>query len=176
MLKSLLKSRSDKALGAELCAGAGAQARNPVFFTALAVPDTIDGRFDMVVIHAWLVLERLRELGMKDVSQGFVDSLFASFDESLRDLGVGDIGIGHRMKKMADAFYGRVAAYREAKDAAALKDAIVRNIYRGDSEREADAATLAAYIAAAKAAVGNCDLASGVVKFGDISHFAHGSP
>jgi cytochrome b pre-mRNA-processing protein 3 len=127
----------------------------------------------MVVIHAWLVLERLRELGMKDVSQGFVDSLFSSFDESLRDLGVGDIGIGHRMKKMADAFYGRLAAYREAKDADALKDAVIRNVYRGDATRDADAASLASYIAAAKAAVGNCNVASGVVEFGDISHFAH---
>jgi cytochrome b pre-mRNA-processing protein 3 len=171
MLKAFLKSRSDKALGADLCAVVGTQARNPVFFTALGVPDTIDGRFDMVVIHAWIVLERLRELGMKDVSQGLVDSLFSSFDESLRDLGVGDIGIGHRMKKMADAFYGRVTAYREAGDADALQDAVVRNVYRGDSVQAANAVVLARYMTAAKAAVGNCDIASGVVDFGDASKF-----
>jgi cytochrome b pre-mRNA-processing protein 3 len=176
MLKSLLKSRSDKALGAELCAAIGTQARNPVFFTAFAVPDTIDGRFDMVAIHAWLVLERLRELGMKDVSQGVVDTLFSSFDESLRDLGVGDIGIGHRMKKMADAFYGRLTAYREAKDADGLKEAVIRNVYRGDGARAAEAASLAGYIAAAKAALGNCDMASGVVAFGDVSSFVRRSP
>lgn len=171
MLKSLLKSRSDKVLGAELCAVIGTQARNPVFFTAFAVPDTIDGRFDMVVIHAWLVLERLRELGMNDVSQGLVDSLFASFDESLRDLGVGDIGIGHRMKKMADAFYGRLSAYREAKGSDALTDAVIRNVYRGDTARAAEAAGIAAYITAAKAVLGNGDMAPGAVAFGDASKF-----
>lgn len=114
MLKALLKSRSGKSLGAALCTTIGAQARQPVFFAKLGVPDTIDGRFDLVVLHAWLVLERLREQGMKDVSQGLIDMLFASFDESLRDLGVGDIGIGHRVKKMADAFYGRLSAYGAA--------------------------------------------------------------
>jgi len=171
MLKSLLKSRADKALGAEICEAIGTQARNPVFFTDLAVPDTIDGRFDMVALHAWLVLERLRDLGMKDVSQGVVDSLFASFDESLRDLGVGDIGIGHRVKKMADAFYGRLNAYREAKNEGALADAVIRNVYRGDADRAREARIFAGYIASAKAAIGNCDMTSGVIDFGDAAKF-----
>jgi cytochrome b pre-mRNA-processing protein 3 len=171
MLKSLLKSRSDKSLGVEICAAVGTRARNPVFFTEFAVPDTIDGRFDLVVLHAWLVLERLRELGMKDVSQGVVDSLFASFDESLRELGVGDIGIGHRVKKMADAFYGRLSAYREAKGREALKEAILRNVYRGGAAHDAQAASLAAYIEAAKVAVNDSDMAAGTVNFGDVSPF-----
>lgn len=171
MLKALLKSRSDRSLGAALSAGIGTRARNPVFFTGFAVPDTIDGRFDLVVLHAWLVLERLRALGMNDVSQGIVNSLFASFDESLRELGVGDIGIGHRVKKMADAFYGRLSAYGEAKDQGALKDAIIRNVYRGNDAHVAQAASLAAYIDAAKAAVSDSDLSAGTVDFGDVSPF-----
>jgi cytochrome b pre-mRNA-processing protein 3 len=166
MLKALLKSRSGKSLGAEICAAIGARAREPVFFTEFGVPDTIDGRFDLVVLHAWLVLDRLRELGMKDVSQGVIDSLFASFDESLRDLGVGDIGIGHRVKKMADAFYGRLAAYGAAKDADVLKDAILRNVYRGEAGHDAPAASLARYAIAARTRLGSSDFSSGIVDFG----------
>lgn len=169
MLKAILKSRSRKSRGAELAAAIGAHAREPVFFTKLAVPDTIDGRFDLVILHAWLVLERLRELGMNDVSQGLIDSLFASFDESLRDLGVGDIGIGHRIKKMADAFYGRLSTYDAATDEAALKDAILRNIYRGEPGHDAEAGALARYADAARKRLHDSDLSSGVPDFGTVS-------
>jgi cytochrome b pre-mRNA-processing protein 3 len=168
MLKAFLKSRSEKSLGAEICAAIGARARAPVFFAELGVPDTIDGRFDLVVLHAWLVLARLRELGMKDVSQGVVDSLFASFDESLRDLGVGDIGIGHRMKKMADAFYGRLSAYGDAKDLDALEDAILRNVYRGAPGHDVQAARLARYADDARTLLSESDLSSGAVAFGPV--------
>lgn len=168
MLKALLKSRSEKSLGTEICAAIGARARAPIFFAEFGVADTIDGRFDLVVLHAWLVLSRLRELGMKDVSQGVVDSLFASFDESLRELGVGDIGIGHRMKKMADAFYGRLAAYGEAKDPDALKETILRNVYRGEAGHDVQATSLASYVIAARMRLGNSDLSSGTVDFGPI--------
>jgi cytochrome b pre-mRNA-processing protein 3 len=169
MLKALLKSRTGKSRGADLSAAIGARARAPVFFTEFLVPDTIDGRFDLVVLHAWLVLARLRELGMKDVSQGVIDSLFASFDESLRDLGVGDIGIGHRVKKMADAFYGRLSAYGASADEAALKDAILRNIYRGEAGHEAHAQALAAYAERTRALLGTSDFSSGTVDFGTLS-------
>lgn len=168
MLKALLKSRSGKALGAELCAAIGARAREPVFFTAFKVPDSIDGRFDLVALHAWLVLDRLREQGMKDVSQGVIDSLFTGFDESLRDLGVGDIGIGHRMKKMADAFYGRLSAYSDAGDEDALTRAIQRNVYRDESAHEPEANALAKYARAAQDFLARSDLSSGAVEFGPL--------
>src|ERR1700743_831406 len=133
MLKTLLGMNGSKRLATDLCASMNLRAREPVFFAALGVPDTIDGRFDMVVLHAWLVLERLRELQMKDVSQEFVNLLFVSFDESLRELGVGDIGIGHRVKKMANAFYGRLSAYGAAVEQGAMEDAIRRNVFRTES-------------------------------------------
>ncbi|HEY8950065.1 MAG TPA: ubiquinol-cytochrome C chaperone family protein [Rhizomicrobium sp.] len=168
MLKAFLKSRNDRSLGAEICTAIGTRARNPVFFAELGVPDSIDGRFDLVVLHAWLVLERLQELGMKDVSQGVVNSLFASFDESLRELGVGDIGIGHRVKKMADAFYGRLSAYSEANDSAALKNAIVRNVYRGQAGHDAQSDALAHYATSARTLLSDNDFSSGAVEFGPV--------
>ena len=149
MLKALRRMGNRKRLADGLFAGLTARAREPVFFLDLAVPDTIDGRFDLLTLHAWLVLERLT--GERDLSQSLTDTIFVQFDESLRQLGVGDIGIGHRVKKMADAFYGRLKAYGDAKDESELAIAILRNLYRGN-ERHADAAQkLAAYAMTARA-------------------------
>jgi cytochrome b pre-mRNA-processing protein 3 len=167
MLKTLLKARESRELGREFCAAIGARAREPVFFTNLGVPDTIDGRFDLVLLHAWLVLDRLRVLEMKDVSQTLVNALFESFDESLRELGVGDIGIGHRVKKMADAFYGRLAAYGEAVGEDGLREAVLRNVYRGELEHAADALILAQYSETARARLAENDM-SGDPDFGPL--------
>jgi cytochrome b pre-mRNA-processing protein 3 len=137
MLKALRRLGDRKRLADGLFAGLAARAREPVFFLELGVPDTIDGRFDLLALHAWLVLERLA--AERDLSQTLTDIIFVQFDESLRQLGVGDIGIGHRVKKMADAFYGRLKAYGGAEDEGALAEAILRNVYRGDEARAGEA-------------------------------------
>ena len=168
MLKTLLGTGSSKKLATGLCASIGVRAREPVFFSKLGVPDTIDGRFDLVVLHAWLVLERLRELQMKDVSQAFVNLLFVSFDESLRELGVGDIGIGHRVKKMADAFYGRLSAYGSATEEGAMAQAIRRNVYRAENGHDTGAAALADYVRSAQAQMAGCDLQHQMPDFGPL--------
>jgi cytochrome b pre-mRNA-processing protein 3 len=148
MLKALRRRGDRKRLADGLFAGLAARARNPVFFVDLRVPDTLDGRFDLLTVHAWLVLERLSS--ERDLSQSLTDTIFVQFDESLRQMGVGDIGIGHRVKKMADAFYGRLKAYGDAKDEDELATAILRNIYRGDAECADAARTLAAYVSTAR--------------------------
>jgi cytochrome b pre-mRNA-processing protein 3 len=168
MLKTLLGTGGSKKRATDLCAALGVRAREPVFFAKLGVPDTIDGRFDLVVLHAWLVLERLRELQMKDVSQAFINLLFVSFDESLRELGVGDIGIGHRVKKMADAFYGRLSAYGAVVEDDAMAQAIRRNVYRVESGHETDAAALANYVRSAQAHIAGCDLQRQMPDFGPL--------
>jgi cytochrome b pre-mRNA-processing protein 3 len=168
MLKTLLGTNSAKRLATDLCVSLSLRARDPVFFAALGVPDTIDGRFDMIVLHAWLVLERLRALQMNDVSQAFVNLLFVSFDESLRELGVGDIGIGHRVKKMADAFYGRLAAYGAAGEQGALEQAIRRNIFRTETGHDGDAAVLSKYVRSAQAHIADCDLTRQAADFGPL--------
>jgi cytochrome b pre-mRNA-processing protein 3 len=168
MLKTLLGTNSSKKQAMDLCAALDVRAREPVFFARLGVPDTIDGRFDLVVLHAWLVLERLRELQMKDVSQAFVNLLFVSFDESLRELGVGDIGIGHRVKKMADAFYGRLSAYGAAAEQGAMAQALRRNVYRADSGHDVQAAALASYVHSAQSHIAGCDLQCQMPDFGPL--------
>jgi cytochrome b pre-mRNA-processing protein 3 len=173
MLKVLRRLGDRKRLAEGLAARLTARAREPIFFLELGVPDTLDGRFDLLTLHAWLVLERLS--AERDVSQSLIDTLFIQFDEGLRQLGVGDIGIGHRVKKMADAFYGRLKAYGEAKDEGELAAAILRNIYRSD-ERHGDAArALAAYATSARARLAEANVASGELDFGPMPMEARAS-
>lgn len=111
------------------------QARQPVFYRDHAVPDTLDGRFDMIVLHAFLVMRRLKQIAgpeAQKVSQDLFDLLFADMDSNLREIGVGDLGVGKRVKKMAQAFYGRVEAYEAglgAIDPVVLEQALARNLY-----------------------------------------------
>ncbi|HUO91353.1 MAG TPA: ubiquinol-cytochrome C chaperone family protein [Rhizomicrobium sp.] len=162
-----LRRRAETRRGSErLLAELVARARRPVFYEKLAVPDTIDGRFDLLVLHAWLVLEQLRQQGSARLSQSLVDALFIHFDEALREQGAGDIGMGRRMTKFADAFYGRLKAYGQAADAAALAEAIRRNVFRGDAVKVEPARALAIYAAAARERLSGQDLAAEAPDFG----------
>lgn len=113
------------------------QARLPAFYLEYGVPDTLDGRFDLIVLHAALVMRRLRAAGegdaaeAKEVAQALFDLMFADMDQNLREIGVTDTSVGKRVKQMVRAFYGRAAAYEEALNAggAGLAEALRRNLY-----------------------------------------------
>ncbi|HEX3809906.1 MAG TPA: ubiquinol-cytochrome C chaperone family protein [Rhizomicrobium sp.] len=165
MLNVFANSRPERGRAAELFDALVRQSRLPEFYTALGVADTIDGRFDLLTLHAWLVLEWLKANGEGETAQALINRIFVSFDESLRDLGVGDIGIGHRVKKMADAFYGRLDAYSTVADEDALAAAIMRNIYRGDGQVSAAAHALAHYANTART---NMRLQSDAPDFGPL--------
>ena len=111
MLGIWRKSESREAPVGRLYAVMSARARDAAFFTSFEVPDTIDGRFDVLALHAWLVLDGLRARKQAALSQALTDRIFTGFDEGLRDLGTGDMGMGRKIKKLADAFYGRLQAY-----------------------------------------------------------------
>ncbi len=166
MLNALRKSAARRKHAEALCAALIAQARRAEFFGSLRVADTIDGRFDSVTLHAWLVLTRLQAQGARDLSQELTDQLFIGFDEALRDLGVGDMGLGPRMKKFANAFYGRMKVYAAAANEAELADAILRNVYRGDAEFAGEAQKLADYVYRARGRIAAEDLTTGVPDFG----------
>ncbi len=166
MLNAIRRSGARKRVARELDAALVARARAPVFFAALGVPDTIDGRFDMVVLHAWLVLDRLKALGEDQLAQALTDTLFVGFDEGLRELGTGDMGMGRRLKNMANAFYGRLSAYGAADGEGALADALLRNVFRGAEGQSENARKLAVYVARAREAVAKSDLVAGQVAFG----------
>lgn len=124
-----------------------AQARLPAFYTAYAVPDTVNGRFDMLVLHLWLVLRRLRAEGRTELVQTLFDHFSSDLDANLREMGVGDLAVPRRMRRFGEAFYGRAQAYdaaMTASDPQALARALARNIL-GRVEPE-PAMPLAAYV------------------------------
>lgn len=122
------------------------QARQPIFYLELDVPDTVDGRYEMVSLHAFLILRRIKQEGEQGqkLSQAVFDRMFADMDHSIRELGVGDLSVGKRIKAMAQAFYGRIVAYETAIDGTSdetLEEALARNHY-GTLENSPDTVVL----------------------------------
>lgn len=138
------------------------QARRPDFYAALDVPDTIDGRFDLIVLHAGLYLPRLKAVPGegKSLAQATFDQMLANLDQNLRELGAGDMSVPKKMKHMVSAFYGRATAYDAALkggDAAALRAALHRNVYRGANIGHPKIDALAIYVRATSEALKAAD-------------------
>lgn len=109
------------------------QARSPSFYVDGGVPDTVDGRFEMVVLHAYLVIGRLMagEDAAQRIAQYLFDTMITDMDRSLREMGIGDLSVGRKVKAMAEAYYGRSRAYDSALAAsdADLSSALRRNVF-----------------------------------------------
>jgi len=132
----LRRGRHDRA-GFSLYCAAVAAARESYFYTTLGVPDTLDGRFDMVGLHTALLIRRLRECPEPGpaIAQAVFDAMFSDMDRNLREMGVGDLAVGKRVRAMWEAFHGRAQAYDAAiasHDPSALAAAIGRNVWRGE--------------------------------------------
>lgn len=126
------------------------QARQPHFYERYHVADTLDGRFDVIALHLSLAVDSLRHHGTPEsleFSRVLMEVFFSDMDRSLREMGVGDTGISHRIRKMAQALYGRLKAYEDnLQDEQALKQALARNLYRGGPADESALAALASYM------------------------------
>jgi cytochrome b pre-mRNA-processing protein 3 len=110
------------------------QAREPLFYRDLGVPDTVSGRFDLIVLHLWMVLRRLGENArMAGLAQALFDRFCADMDDNLREMAIGDLAVPKKMQAFGEAFYGRIAAYDMAltDSPEALAQAISRNILDG---------------------------------------------
>jgi cytochrome b pre-mRNA-processing protein 3 len=145
--------RANQAIVDALYSTIVASARQPRFYSDWSVPDTPLGRFEMMSLHVFLILRRLRgQTGAAgQIAQEITDTFFLEVDHSLRELGIGDVGVPKRMKKLARMFYGRAEAYGGALDAmdnVALAEALRRNI-RPESAEWPEAADLATYVQAA---------------------------
>ncbi len=166
-----------------------AQARSPTFYTSYGVPDTVEGRFDLIVLHLVLLLHRLaRDSGAgeaprpspaSEIGQRVFDSFCRDLDGNLREMGTGDLAVPKKMRRFGEAFYGRLGAYRAAlavADDQELEKALARNIFgvEGVDER---AGRLARY---ARAAARQLDreeenaLLAGKMIFPSPETFAHG--
>ncbi|MEM0928442.1 MAG: ubiquinol-cytochrome C chaperone family protein [Pseudomonadota bacterium] len=129
-------------------------ARREVFYRDLGVPDTPEGRYDLLSMHAILLMRRLRGEGDDAVAfaQLVFDVMFRDIDDSLREMGVGDMRVGKKVRAYAEAFYGRAKAYEDGLDGEGdLADAAARNVYGEDNA--ARGAALADYMRKADAAL-----------------------
>lgn len=162
----------DEAGAEQLYAAVIAQARRPAFYGAAGVPDSLDGRFELVALHVYLVLRRLKgaDLPAQALAQGLVDLFFADMDASLREMGAGDLGVGKRVQRMAAGFYGRVAAYDGANAPGGIAEALKRNLYGTVAASAAQIAAMAAYFSRAQALVDAlplAEIAAGRLRFPD---------
>ena len=126
------------------------QARRTDFYLVCGVPDTVDGRFDMIALHAAILLRRLKRDREKTakLSQAVFDAMFTDMDQNLREMGVGDLVVGKRVKGMVKMFYGRLSAYETglAEGNGILAQALRRNLFRKDEPRPRDVAAMADYL------------------------------
>ena len=146
MLNFFRKSAARRTAGQRLHIVLVTRAREPGFFREFEVPDTVDGRFDLVALHGWLALGHLQG----EAAQALTDAIFVGFDEAMREQGQGDMGLGRKMRQFADAWYGRMRAYEAARDEEELADALARNIYRSRPDNAIRARYLADYAFAAR--------------------------
>lgn len=126
------KNKQNETIAAIIYQRTMEQSRNDLFFKDYGVPDTMDGRFDLLTLHLFLVLERMEREGRAGLAQALFDTLFRDMDQSLRQVGVGDLGIPHHIKRMMKGFKGRCVAYRRAMAAQGddeLVSALMRNLY-----------------------------------------------
>jgi cytochrome b pre-mRNA-processing protein 3 len=150
--------RASKVLIEQLRGEIVAAARRPALYQALGAPGRLDGRFELLTLHAGLVLRRLVAIGGlgDDVAQDLVNSLFVHFDDTLREMALSDIAVSKRLKTMREAFYGRNTAYAAALDSRSREDltaALARNVYGAEAKRVPQAAALAEYVASIDAAL-----------------------
>ena len=185
MLTFFRRKNGPEQIAAETLYGALlVQSRQPVFYMDLQVPDTVDGRFDMVLLHSFVILRRLGHLGRAGdkaasrLSQAVYDVMFVDMDRAVREIGVGDLSVKKHVRRMMKAFNGRVAAYDAGLgDDPALYEALRRNLY-GTVREEIPEEVLAVMAAYLKQSVGKMDtldldaLAKGIVRWGDLPETA----
>lgn len=141
MLKRLFRPHPSQDVGRALYAAVVDQSRLPALYERLAAPDTVEGRFELYTLHVVLLLDRLNapEPAVKAVAQALFDTYVKALDHALREMGVGDLSVGKKMRKLGEAFFGRVKSYHAAfaalPEPEALRDLLARTVYA-----EADAA------------------------------------
>jgi cytochrome b pre-mRNA-processing protein 3 len=155
MISSLFPRSRQESTIRSLYGAIVAQARQPSFYREYDVPDTVNGRFDMIVLHLALFLDRAEAAGepARVLGQGVFDLFCREMDGHFREVGVSDLKVPKEMREMAEAFYGRRSVYRTAlaaPDNAALEAALMRNIYLDKDDARAGAARLATYVRAAR--------------------------
>jgi cytochrome b pre-mRNA-processing protein 3 len=157
VFQSLFRQRGPKIVGRQLYESIVERARQPVFYTGFGVCDSVEGRFELYSLHVILLLHRLKGQGPQaaDVAQILFDIFIGQLDHALREIGVGDLSVAKKMRKLGEAFYGRAKSYDaalDAEDGAELEALIGRTVFEGAGEAGRVGA-LAAYVRRVQAAL-----------------------
>ncbi len=158
MFQSLFRQRGPAIVGRSLYDCAVERARKPLFYTEFGAPDTVEGRFELYSLHVIMLLHRLKGEGTQaaETAQALFDVFVSQLDHALREIGVGDLSVAKKMRKLGEAFYGRAKAYDAALDDPAggeLEALIERTVFAGAGEPGRSQA-LAAYVRKGVAALG----------------------
>ena len=151
LLQRLFAAPPARGAGRALYAAAALQARRPEFYRAFGVTDTLEGRFELYSLHVALLLIRLKGQGQiaAETAQHLFDAYVRSLDDALREMGVSDVTVGKKMRKLGEAFYGRLKAYEDAiealPDLEALRTVLARTAFQERPGHDAEA--LAGYVA-----------------------------
>jgi cytochrome b pre-mRNA-processing protein 3 len=165
-LKRLFQSQPKRAEAVALYGALARRARLPAFYAGLGVPDSVDGRFEMLCIHAHALFHRLRggDAAAEQLAQAVYDAMFEDLDGALRELGAADLGVGRRIKIMTEALKGRIDAYDTALAATgpgaeeALRAALGRNAYGTVKAEAAQIAAMAGYLRDLRATLAACEI------------------
>ena len=156
MLKRLFRQSPAYPAGEALYREAAAKARDPDFYLRAQAPDTVEGRFELYMIHVILLAMRLRGEGRRaqETSQVMFDAFLRGLDDAMREMGVGDLSVGKKMRKLGEAFYGRAKGYAAAVDRPdELRALVARTLFAETPEAEQRAGPVAAYVALAHSAL-----------------------
>ncbi len=153
-----------------------AQARQPFFYRDLGMADTIPGRFELLTLHMFIVLDRLAGKGGidEDVAQALVDVMFQDMDDVARETGVGDMGVGPRLKKLARSFRSRLEYYKEAIEGdrrGSLPEALLVIHFGEDKKQQEKAVLLAQYVRDSQAVIAGVrveDMVAGAPLFAEL--------
>lgn len=154
MLKRLFPPHPTRDVGRVLYAAVVDQSRSPALYRGLGAPDTVEGRFEIYSLHVVLLLDRLKGEGgaAKAVSQALFDTYVKALDHALREMGVGDLSVGRKMRKLGEAFYGRAKSYQAAfaalPDETPLRDLLTRTVYAEAEAGGGQAPALCGYVTA----------------------------
>ena len=134
VLQRLFQPSTHRIAGQALYEAATRQARQPAFYAELSVPDTVEGRFELYTLHVVLLIHRLRGIEGETarVSQALFDAYIQALDDALREMGVGDLAVAKKMRKLGEAFYGRAKGYQTilaSPDMEGLAALIERTVY-----------------------------------------------
>ena len=172
-LRKFFTASSDLEPARRLYAAIVVQSRQPAFYEHCGVPDSVIGRFDMIALHGFLVMHRLKQGAREQfvLAQALTGIMVEDLDRNLREMGTSDLAVGKKVKRMAQGFYGRLGAYEAGLAGAddVLADALTRNLYAGAAPTPTTLAAMVGYVrreAGALAGQPWSALGQGAVRFG----------